>query len=267
MSTTSSISKKAVISGASSGIGESFALELASQGYDLVIIARRTEKLEILANKLKTSFGTNSEILVADLSQNKEIDTLAKRLEKIEGIEVLVNSAGFGLSGKFAEVDLETQQKMITVHNIASFSLTRAILPDMIKRDKGSVINVSSMSGLMTKFGNVAYTTTKAFLVVFSEALQEELRGTSIQIQALCPGMTHTEFHDEKNLPNFDKSSVPKNFWMTSEEVVRKSLKALNKKNTVYIPGFWNKFIVRTTNNFLIGGLTHFIVSKVLRRK
>ncbi|MCE7741242.1 MAG: SDR family oxidoreductase [Candidatus Heimdallarchaeota archaeon] len=266
MNEISEASKIAVITGASSGIGEAFAIELASQGYDLVIIARRIEKLDELANKVGTNFGTNSDIIIADLSQSKEIEMVIGRLKEIEGIEVLVNNAGYGLSGRFADVDLQTQLDMITVHNIASYSLTRAVVPDMIKRDKGTIINVSSMSGLMPRFGNVAYTVTKAFLIVFSEALQEELSNTKIKIQALCPGMTHTEFHDEDKLPHFDKSTVPKNFWMTSEDVAKKSLKALSRRKTIYVPGFRNRLLVGATNNFLIGGIIRFFVSWKLKR-
>ncbi|MHA1200715.1 MAG: SDR family NAD(P)-dependent oxidoreductase [Candidatus Heimdallarchaeaceae archaeon] len=258
---------KAVVTGASSGIGEAFALEFASQGYDLVIVARRMEKLDELANRVGMDFGTDTDVVVADLSQKSEIETVITRLEEIGGIDVLVNNAGYGLSGKFADIDLETQLDMITVHNIASYSLAKTVLPDMIKRDKGAIINVSSMSGLMPRTGNVAYTVTKAFLIVLSEALQEELVHTKIKVQALCPGMTHSEFHDNNKSAHFDKSSVPKNMWMTSEEVVRKSLKALKRGKTVYVPGFLNRQIVKTTNNSITGGIIRYLVAGKLRKK
>ncbi len=258
---------KAIITGASSGIGESFAKELASEGYDLIITARREEILEELAKNLKKTYQIDVEVVVADLSNIDEIESLSEKIEKLDDIDILVNNAGFGLPGSFIESDKSLQLDMLYVHNIASFALSRAVLPSMIERDKGAIINVSSVSGLMSRFGNVTYTVTKAFLVVLSEALQEELNGTNIRIQALCPGMTKSGFHDTKELASFDKTSVPKNFWMTSDEVVKKSLKALQRKKAIYVPGFRNRLIVKTSNNFLTGRIIRYYASKRLKRE
>ena len=260
-------SKYAIVTGASSGIGATFAKELATKGYNLILIARRKEKLENLANILSQEFKVDVEVLQADLSNIEMIEEVVNRLKQVEGIEVLVNNAGFGLLGKFADIELSKQLDMINVHSIASFSLTRAVIPEMIKNNKGFIINVASVSGLMYKSGNIAYSVTKSFLIVFSEALQEELRNSNIKIQALCPGMTITEFHDKDKLPDFDKSVVPNSFWMTSESVVRKSLRALKRRKTVYIPSFKYKMVVWLYNGFIIGGITNFIVNKVLRTK
>ena len=258
-------SKIAVITGASSGIGTAFAKELASQGYNLIIIARREQRLKELARILKEKHETNVEIIIADLSQIDDIEIITQRLEKIEKIDLLVNNAGFGLSGKFVDTEKTKLFDMIYVHDLASFSFCRAVLPNMLKRNQGSIINVSSMSGLMIKYGNVTYTVTKAFLISLSESLQEELRNTKIKIQALCPGMTKSGFHDTKELTSFNKNLVPKGLWMNSETLVKKSLAALNKKKTVYIPGFRNKLIVKISNNLFTGKIIRYLAYKRLK--
>lgn len=259
-------SKVAVITGASSGIGEMFARELAAKGYNLILVARRKQKLEELANEMNLKFKVSTEVILADLSEMTKIEELVTYFTEKEGIEVLVNNAGYGLLGNFVDIELSKQLKMIKVHSIASYCFSKAVLPAMLKNNKGFIINVSSLSGLMPKYGNVAYTVSKSFLIVFSQTLQEELRNTNIKIQALCPGMTVSEFHNKEKLPNFDKSSVPKKFWMTSEEVVRKSLKSLRKRKTIYVPGWKNRLSLRISNNFLIGAIIRYFISLRFRR-
>ena len=196
-----------------------------------------------------------------------EIDAVYDKLRKTENITFLVNNAGYGIPGSFIESDLAKQIDMINVHNIASFQLCKAVLPQMVERNTGTIINVSSISGLIVKYGNVTYTTTKAFLITLSEALQEELKHTNIKIQALCPGMTESGFHDTKELEKFDRTSVPKKFWMSSNEVAQKSLEALSKKKTVYVPGFRNRLIVTLSNSKIFGKIIVSLAKRKLSKK
>lgn len=257
----------AVITGASSGIGLSFAKKLAAKGYNLIVIARRKNKLEQLAEDLQKEYKTDVNIITADLSKLEDIQRVSNGILEFENVEVLVNNAGFGLIGSFVEDDPQKQTSMLMVHNLASFLLCRTVIPDMLRRNCGIIVNVASMSGLMVKYGNVIYTSTKSFLITLSQSLQEELKASNIKIQALCPGMTKSEFHDSKELQDFDKKSVPRNFWMTSDKLVEKSLKALNKRKTVYIPGLRNKLVVWTSNNILIGAIIRFFIRKKLKKK
>jgi short-subunit dehydrogenase len=233
--------KTALITGASSGIGRSFAEILAKEGYNLILVARRKQKLDALAETLTKQFSIESKVLVADLSKIEQVKVVEETIKSLDNIDILVNNAGFGLSSSFAEGNYERQLDMVNIHVVASYLLSRAAVPIMLRVNKGLIINVSSMSGLMTKLGDVTYTTTKAFLIVFSESLQEELRDTNIKIHALCPGMTYSEFHDTKDLEKFDRSVVPKRLWMSSQEVATKSLRAARKGKVVYVPGILNR--------------------------
>ncbi len=257
----------AVITGASSGIGEAFALGLALMGFNLMIIARRENKLQEIAKELRDKQDIDVLVIKADLSKIEDIDMVYEKLRETENITLLINNAGFGVSGSFIESDLTKQIDMINVHNIASFQFCKAVLPQMIERNTGTIINVSSIGGLMVKYGGVTYTTTKAFLVTLSEALQEELRHTNIKIQALCPGMTESGFHNTKEFERFDKSIVPKKFWMSSYEVAQKSLEALSKKKTVYVPGFRNRLIVTLSNSKIFEKIIKSLAKRKLSKK
>ncbi len=254
--------KTALITGASSGIGKSFAEILAKEGYNLILVARRKHKLDALAETLADQFSVETKVIVADLSITEQITNVVETIKSLEHINVLVNNAGFGLSSSFAKGDYERQLAMVNVHVVASYMLSRAAVPIMLRKNEGLIINVSSMSGLMIKFGDVTYTTTKAFLITFSESLQEELRNTNINIHALCPGMTYSEFHDTKELEEFDKSTVPKRLWMSSAEVVKKSLKAARKGKVVYVPGFLNRLSLFLSNMFIVRRLSQWIISR-----
>jgi len=257
----------AVITGASSGIGEAFARGFAVMGFNLIIIARRENKLQELAVELQKKHEIAVLTIKADLSKIEEIDAVYEKLRETKNITFLVNNAGYGIPGSFIENDLTKQIDMINVHNIASFQLCKAVLPQMVERNTGTIINVSSISGLIVKYGNVTYTATKAFLITLSEALQEELKHTNIKIQALCPGMTESGFHDTKELERFDKTSVPKKFWMSSNEVAQKSLEALSKKKTIYVPGFRNRLIVTLSNSKIFGKIIKSLVKRKLSKK
>ncbi len=231
----------AVVTGASSGIGEAFARELASRGYDLMLVARRRERLEMLATELHKLHQTRVEIFTNDLSEHVEVESLSAQLAGREDLVLLVNNAGFGTTGMFWEVSPEMQSKMSTLHVQAPTRLTRSVLPGMIARKKGAIINVSSITAFTGVSGYVTYGATKAYLKHFSETLELELMGTGVQVQALCPGFTESEFSAAMGQ---DTASVPSSLWMSAGEVVLHSLNDLQAGKTVSIPGTVNQVMV-----------------------
>ena len=187
-------SKTALITGASAGLGAEFARQLAAQGYHLILTARRLERLQALASQLQAQYGRQIEVLPADLSDPASVETLAARIRAAPDLELLVNNAGFSVNDRFSEGSLTKHLGMIQVHVLASAVLARAALPAMQSRGRGGIINVASVAAFLP-IGNPTYTATKGYLVNFSRALQNELLDSGIQIQALCPGFTYTEFH------------------------------------------------------------------------
>lgn len=240
----------ALITGASSGIGAAFARSLASQGYDLVLVARREERLRSLADEVQREFNVSAQVFPADLSKPAEVHRLETLVADLGDLEILINNAGFGVPGKFAEVQAERNAEMIQVHVLATVRLCRAALPGMITRGRGSIINVSSIAAFTASPRNATYSATKAYLNIFSEALQDELKGTGVRVQALCPGLTYTEFHDRPGYEDY-KRRFPEFLWMSAEDVVRKSLDALKKGRVICIPGFKNRLVVATIRNRL----------------
>ena len=235
--------KTALITGASSGIGAEFARQLAGRGMNLVLVARREERLAALSDALQRRYGVRAEVFVADLARTDEVKRVEHRIVQLTDLEILVNNAGFGIEGSFTEVDVEGQIDMIHVHVVATVRLTRAALPAMIDRRRGFVINVSSIAAFMT--GDITYCATKTYIYSFSESLQDELRDTGVRVQALCPSYTRTGFHETESIRGFDKSRIPEWMWMPVEQVVHVSLKALGRKRVLVVPGLINRLIVR----------------------
>ena len=234
---------KALITGASAGLGLCFANKLAEYGVDLVLIARREERLQEIATRLESEHSIQCEIIPADLALDEDIEKVADRIKQISDLDILINNAGFATLGNFADVPVEKDMRMIHVHIKASVQFTYAALQIMRKRKQGIIINVSSIGAYILTPGNALYDATKSFLNTFSENLSLELKGLGIKIQALCPGFMSTEFHESGDLKNFDKSVVPDSSWMKPESVVLQSLKALEKnKKTIFIPGRKKRF-------------------------
>lgn len=236
---------KALITGASAGIGLSFAQQLAQRGFDLILLARRRERLERTAKKLESDCAIRCEIVTADLSDMDQIKQTADLLQTIDGLDVLINNAGFATIGPFAAVPLEKSMRMFHLHTTACVMLTHAALQGMIQRKRGAIINLSSVAAFAPTPGNVMYDATKAFVKTFSENIQLEMEDADIRLQALCPGFTRTEFHEVGDFINFDRREIPDPLWMSSDRVASLSLKALeNKRDTVFIPGWKNRFYV-----------------------
>jgi len=232
----------ALITGASSGIGETFARKLSQKGYRVLLAARRVERLVKLSEELG-----DAEALQVDLSLDSNILQLEERIASETNLEFLVNNAGFGVPGKFFKADIQELDRMHRVHIIAIERLTHAALRGMVKRRKGSIINVSSVAGFFNTLNSTAYCSTKAWINSFSEGLYLELKNmeSPVRVQALCPGFTYTEFHD---VIKMDRRRIAKSLWMTSEEVVETSLKMLERNRLFVIPGWRYRMFVRLSH-------------------
>ncbi|NJN65970.1 MAG: SDR family oxidoreductase [Chloroflexaceae bacterium] len=226
----------ALITGASSGIGAAFARRLATERYDLILVARREDRLSDLAARLRQQHGVTVEVLVADLANPADVTRVEQCLAACDTLSLLVNNAGFGTSGYFADIDLQRQLDMIHVHVVASVRLTHTALPGMRNRQRGAIINVSSVAASIPGPEMVTYSATKNYLNTFSLALSTELIGTGVQVQALCPGFTVTEFHDSPEFQSLDRSHIPSWAWMSAHKVVDRSLQALEQGKVICHP-------------------------------
>lgn len=236
---------KALITGASTGIGRSFAFRFAQEGYDLILLARNENQLRLVAEEISNKYNQSVEIITCDLSTVENIELMEKKLTACDNIAVLVNNAGFGLQGSFSESSTEKLQRMINLHVTAVTRLTRAVLPSMVRNNRGVIINVSSLSALIAIPNNMLYSATKSFINTFTEHLRIELQGKNIQVQALCPSFTRTEFYNTDEYREKDDSRIPNFLWMTSDQVVEQSIRALGKGSVVYVPGTMNQIAAR----------------------
>lgn len=222
----------ALITGSSSGIGETFARKLSQKGYRLLLVARRKERLEKLAAELG-----DAEPLVADLTDDANLLAIEARIAAESKLEFLVNNAGFGVPGMFHETDLEAQHRLHRLHILAIERLTHAALQGMVGRRKGNIINVSSVAGFFIAPHNVTYAASKTWINRFTEGLYIELKSvhSPVRVQALCPGFTYSEFHE---VIGMDRSEIHKSLWMSSEDVVNASLAGLERNKLIVIPGW-----------------------------
>lgn len=233
------MTKTALVTGASSGIGEEFSRQLAARGYDLVITGRRAERLSALAEELAQRHGIHVETLPADLSDPDGVSVVETR-SRVGDIHLLVNNAGFGIGKKFAQAGLGGQQAMLSVHVIAPMRLMHAVLPGMIERRSGGVINVASLAGFFSLPTEANYAATKAYLVRFSRAVHGEVRRNGVTVQALCPGFTVTEMHNNPKTGQFERRG-PAFLWSDAAGVVESSLRAFSRRKSLCVPGAINK--------------------------
>jgi short-subunit dehydrogenase len=227
----------AVITGASSGIGATFARKLAPS-YDLLLVARRKDRLAELAAELSANHQAAIEIFVGDLSDPRQVASLAERIAAEPRLALLVNNAGFGTLGRFWEASLASQEQMHQLHVMATVRLTHAALGNMVPRDSGAIINVASVAGFARSQGSVSYCATKSWMNIFSEGLYLELRGmgSHVTVQTLCPGFTYSEFHDTMAIRREKLAS--KALWLTAEQVVDASLEGVKTGQLYVIPGW-----------------------------
>lgn len=219
----------ALITGATSGIGLAFARTLARRGHDLVLVARDRERLDVVAAELR-GHRVEVEVLAADLADRSQLALVEERLRSAP-VEILVNNAGFGVPQKFSTGDLDAEQQMLDVLVTAVMRLTHAALPGMIARGSGAVLNVSSVAGWIT---GGTYSAAKAWVTVFSESLSIELAGTGVHVTAVCPGYTHTEFHQRASM---EMDAVPEWMWLDTQDVVDRALIDVRKGRPVSVAG------------------------------
>lgn len=233
--------RTALVTGASSGIGEAMARRLAADRVQVIAVARREERLQALADELPP--GT-IEVLPADLVAERDLARVAERAREVD---LLVNNAGFGTSGRFADADPERVQREIGLNVMALVALTRAALGRMVARDRGWICNVSSVVGFQPAPNLAVYAATKAFVTSFTEGLHEELRGTGVSATALCPGLTRTEFQSVSN-PTGRTRTTPEFAWMTADDVAAIGLADTAARRAVSVPGLPNKALVSATS-------------------
>ncbi len=240
------------ITGASSGIGAAFARKLAAE-HDLLLIARRKDRLEQLQSELSTNSQSQVTILQADLTNEEDLAAAADRIRHEQRLALLINNAGFGTLGRFWKAPLETQEQMHSLHILATVRLSHAALRNMVPRDVGGIINVASVSAFVRNAGTVSYAATKSWMTAFTEGLYLELEGvhSNIVVQALCPGFTYSEFHPTMGVApeHLSRSSM----WLTAEQVVNASLDGLARRKLFVVPGWRYRFIVAFLNSLPTG--------------
>jgi hypothetical protein len=250
--------RRAVVTGASSGIGRAFAERLAADDYDLVVVARRADSLHALADRLRARHGVEVAVLPADLCDAAALARVEDAVRSDLRLELLVNNAGFGSEGPFHELDVAGEARMLRLNCEALLRLTHAALGPMVKRGGGAVINVSSGAGFVPSPFHATYAATKAFVTSFTEAIGEELAGSGVRVQALCPGFTRTEFQSAAGV---DVSRLPEFVWQPPEAVVEASLDGLRRGALVVVPGLANRvslapfrgLLTRTVGRRLLG--------------
>ena len=241
-----------LITGASAGIGREFARQLAGRAKSLILIARREQKLNELRDELNQRYPNVAvSVLKTDLADPAQLNELLAWLNH-KGIDVdlLINNAGLGDSGAFSTSDPIRNEQMTLVNIVALTMLTRHLLPRMIARRCGGILNVSSSAGFLPIPDFAVYAATKAYVTSFSEALRAELRGTGVSVCSLCPGPVHTEFQEVAKRPGAQPDTGPEFVFVSAEEVVRDALAALEADRPLVIPGFPMKlgmFLVRIT--------------------
>jgi short-subunit dehydrogenase len=241
--------KTALITGASSGIGLDFAHLFAESGHDVVLVARGEEKLKALAGELAGKHGVRAVALPADLADPAAPGKLVAAL-KAQGltVDVLVNNAGFASYGAFAEADPDNELRMIQVNVTTLTALTRLLLPDMLARKEGRVLNVASTAAFQPGPLMAVYYATKAYVLSLSEALANELEGTGVTVTCLCPGPTKTGFQERARME--ESKLVKGKDIMDSRTVARAGYEAMRRGQPVVIPGFMNKMLA-TSVRFL----------------
>jgi short-subunit dehydrogenase len=229
----------ALVTGATAGIGLSFAHQLAERGHDVVLVARDRARLENVSDELRAKYGVTTEILVADLSDRADTGKVAERLaDPARPVDLLVNNAGYSLRKRFLDNDVSQEEALFDVLCRAVLVLSHAGARAMRERGHGAIVNVSSVAGFIT---SGTYSAEKSFVTVFTEGLAAELAGSGVTATALCPGFTHTEFHERAGV---SMSGVPEFMWLDARRLVRDCLDDVARGRVVSVPGAQYKTIV-----------------------
>ncbi len=250
--------RTALVTGASSGIGAAIAEQVGATGVDLVLVARRRDRLEELAERIiarAPGSGPDIEVLSSDLSDRRDRSEVAERLaDRSRPIDLLVNNAGLGAATSFAEGDQDRYDQMLAVNIATVVELSKAAIPPMLDRGRGWVLNVSSLGGHAPGPGFAVYSATKAFVTSFSESLHEEYRTRGVVVTAMCPGATHTEFGESGGA---DGDDLPGWLWQEASEVAEEGLAAAAGGRAVRVTGMPNR---------LAAGLTALLPRAARRR-
>jgi uncharacterized protein len=250
----------ALVTGATAGLGASFARRLAAEGRDLVLVARTTERLESMAVDLRARFGIAVEVLPADLSTEAGRAAVAARVGQPDRpVDTLINNAGIGLYRRFGEAPLADEQRLLDLNVGSVLTLTHAAVGAMTARGRGEIINVSSVAGFVPRGPSTTYAAGKAWVTSFSEGVSLLLSGTGVRITAVCPGFTHTEFHARAQA---DMSRTPSWMWLDADRVVAEGLADARAGVVISVPSKRYKAILA-----LVRVLPRSVIRRVLTRR
>lgn len=251
--------RRALVTGASSGLGAEFAGQLARGGVDLTLVARREDRLKQLAARLTGEYGVGVDVLALDLGDADDLAVAAERLaDRGDPVELLVNCAGFGSAGYFDELSVDAELRQIGVNVLAPVALSHAALRQMRERRHGGILQVSSIVSGLPMPKSAVYGAAKGFLGSFGESLAMEARGSGVHITTLRTGLVHTEFHDVAGL---DPAGLPRLAWLEPRQVVTPALRAVARGRTFVTPGFMNR-----PQPFFLGALPRPLLQAVVRR-
>ena len=250
----------ALVTGASSGIGEAFARLLAGRGHDVVLVARRRDRLDDLAATLAPS---RVEVIEADLTELAGLAVVEARLrDASRPVDLLVNNAGFGTTGRFHELELDEEDREVRLNALAVVRLSHAVLPGLVARGRGGIINVASIAAFQPVPGNATYAATKAFVMSFSAALHEEYRGSGVNVLCVCPGSTDTEWHERAG---YDKSRIPRFAHQPALDCAQEALAAYDRGRSVITTNWPNKaisFATQLVPRSLLGRITGMVMGR-----
>ncbi|MHB8328105.1 MAG: SDR family NAD(P)-dependent oxidoreductase [Acidimicrobiales bacterium] len=252
----------ALVTGASSGLGECFARQLAAAGHDLVLVARSTAALQRLASELESAHGTSSEVLSADLGDRAQLETVTERIRGGAPLDTVVNNAGFGFYGPVTGHRLEQELGMVEVNVLALVALSHAALATMVPRRSGRLLNVASIAGFAATPDGATYSAAKGFVLMFSEAVHDEVARSGVHVTVLCPGFTRTSFQQHAGI---EAKGLPGFAWSEPEDVVAAALCALERNQAVCVPGILNK-VTAASPRFAPRPVVRRISASVMKR-
>jgi short-subunit dehydrogenase len=253
----------ALVTGATAGIGRAFAEALAARGDHIVLVARDGGRLDSIAAELRDTHRVHAMPLVADLVDEGGLAAVEARLRDVaDPVDLLVNNAGMGSFGTFADLDIVDEERAIRLNVLALVRLTHAALETMVKRRSGAIVNIASLAAFQPDPFSATYGATKAFVHSFTHALHEEARGTGVHLMVVCPGYTHTEFHERAGL---GETALPEFVWQTPDQVVAEALRDLDRGRALSIPGAMNKVLCAFTS-VAPAGISRRIAGIVVRR-